>query len=240
MINDLKFYYRKIINKYSKYPIIYSNGFNLQKILTHFKINVVIDVGAFTGTYALSLRRFGYVGKIISFEPVSNSYDKLLDVSRNDSNWIVHKKIALDEKKSLKYMYISKKADSSSFFKINKEHIKLEPDSKVIKKEKVFTDRLDNIMNIYKNYNLSNSLLKIDTQGYEYEILKGSKKILNKIKLVQIELSLVELYKGQKNLDKTIELLKKKKFKVWSIIPGFKNKNNGRLMQYDIIMFREK
>ena len=211
MINDLKFYYRKIINKYSKYPIIYSNGFNLQKILKHFKINVVIDVGAYTGTYALSLRRFGYLGKIISFEPISNSHEKLLDVSRNDSNWIVHKKIALGEKKSLKYMYISKKADSSSFFKISKEHIKLEPDSKVIKKEKVFTDRLDNIINVYKNYNLSNSLLKIDTQGYEYEILKGSKKFLNKIKLVQIELSLIELYKGQKNLDKTIELLKKKK-----------------------------
>lgn len=240
MINDLKFYYRKIINKYSKYPIIYSNGFNLQKILKHFKINVVIDVGAYTGTYALSLRRFGYLGKIISFEPISNSHEKLLDVSRNDSNWIVHKKIALGEKKSLKYMYISKKADSSSFFKISKEHIKLEPDSKVIKKEKVFIDRLDNIINVYKNYNLSNSLLKIDTQGYEYEILKGSKKFLNKIKLVQIELSLIELYKGQKNLDKTIELLKKKKFKIWSIIPGFKNKNNGRLMQYDIIMFREK
>ena len=86
---------------------------------------------------------------------------------------------------------------------------------------------------------MTQSILKIDTQGYEYEILKGSKKALKKIKLVQIELSLVELYQGQKNLEKIIEFLKKNKFQIWSIVPGFKNKRNGRLLQYDIIMFRD-
>ena len=61
MLNcNLKFYYRKLINKFSKYPIIYNNGFNLQKVLSHFKIDHVIDIGAYTGTYGQSLRRFGY------------------------------------------------------------------------------------------------------------------------------------------------------------------------------------
>ena len=69
LIENLKFYYRYLVNRFSKYPIIYNNSFNLQKILNHFHINKVIDVGAYTGTYAQSLRRFGYNGKIISFEP---------------------------------------------------------------------------------------------------------------------------------------------------------------------------
>ncbi len=239
MINDLKFYYRKLINKYSKYPIIYNNGFNLQKILTHFKINIVFDVGAYTGTYAMSLRRFGYRGKIISFEPIRKSHDILVRNSIIDKNWIVHSKIGLGDKKCLKDIYISKKADSSSFLKIKKEHLRLEPDSRVINKEKVFVDKFDNIIKKNKYNDLSKSILKIDTQGYEYEILKGSKKALKKIKLVQIELSLVELYQGQKNLEKIIEFLKKNKFQIWSIVPGFKNKRNGRLLQYDIIMFRD-
>ena len=239
MIDDLKFYYRKLINKYSKYPIVYNNGFNLQKILTHFKINIVFDVGAYTGTYAMSLRRFGYRGKIISFEPIRKSHDVLLRNSTVDKNWIVYSKIGLGDKKCLKDIYISKKADSSSFLKIKKEHLRLEPDSKVINKEKVFVDKFDNVIRKNKYINLSKSILKIDTQGYEYEILKGSKKEKKKIKLVQVELSLVELYKGQKNLEKILEFLKKKKFQIWSIVPGFKNKRNGRLLQYDIIMFRD-
>ena len=41
----------------------------------------------------------------------------------------------------------------------------------------------------YKDVKLKNSILKIDTQGYEYEVLLGSKNF-KKINLIQIELSL--------------------------------------------------
>ncbi len=240
MINNLKFYYRKLVNRYSKYPIIYNNGFDLQKILIFFKIKLVLDVGAYTGTYAKSLRRFGYRGKIISFEPASKSHHALVENAMTDKKWLVHKRIGLAEKKKNKTIYISKKADSSSFLKIKENHLKLEPDSKIINKENVSMDTLDNILKIYKLNNLSNTILKIDTQGYEYEILKGSKLLLKKVKLIQIELSLVELYENQKNIDKILKFLKSFKFKIWSIVPGFKNKNNGRLLQFDIIMFKGK
>ena len=82
--NNFKFFLRKIVNNFSKYPIIYNNGFNLQKVFDHFKINYVLDVGAYTGTYAMSLRRFGYKGKILSFEPVESNHIKLLKNSIKD------------------------------------------------------------------------------------------------------------------------------------------------------------
>jgi len=44
-----------------------------------------------------------------------------------------------------------------------------------------------------------NIMLKIDTQGYEWEVLQGSKKSLGKIKAIQVELSFEDLYKNQKN-----------------------------------------
>ena len=236
--NNLKFNYRRLINKFSKYPIIYSDGFNLQKILNHFKINFIIDVGAFTGSYAQSVRRFGYKGKILSFEPILNSHKILKDNSKNDTNWAVYKNIALGEKKSTKHIFVSGKSDSSSFLKIKKEHLKLEPESKIIKKEKVEVDKLDDIIKNYKKIDLKKTILKIDTQGYEFEVLKGSTNILKKVKLLQIELSLTELYEGQKSHEKIIHHLKKMKFKTWCLIPGFKNKKNGKLLQYDIIMYK--
>ena len=76
--NNLKFYYRRLINKFSKYTIIYNYGFELNKILSFHKINLVLDVGAYTGTYAQSLRRFGYKKEFISFETVTESYDDLI------------------------------------------------------------------------------------------------------------------------------------------------------------------
>lgn len=238
LIENLKFYYRYLVNRFSKYPIIYNNSFNLQKILNHFHINKVIDVGAYTGTYAQSLRRFGYKGKIISFEPVKKSYDILLENSSKDKNWIVYEKIALGSKKSKVKINISKKSDSSSILKIKKRHVKLEPSSKIISQEEVKLDKLDNIL---KNFNIKKDscLLKIDTQGYEYEVLQGAKKNLKKFKLIQLELSLVELYSKQKKIEKIINFLKKNKFETWCIFPGFRDKKNGQLLQYDIILHKK-
>ena len=81
LIKNLKFYFRYLVNRFSKYPIIYNNSFNFQKTLNHFHINKVIDVGAYTGTYVQALRRFGYKGKIISFEPVKKSHEILKNAS---------------------------------------------------------------------------------------------------------------------------------------------------------------
>tara|TARA_A100001388_G_scaffold214712_1_gene165197 strand:- start:28 stop:753 length:726 start_codon:yes stop_codon:yes gene_type:complete len=237
LIKNLKFYFRYLVNRFSKYPIIYNNSFNFQKTLNHFHINKVIDVGAYTGTYVQALRRFGYKGKIISFEPVKKSHEILLKNASRDKNWIVYEKIALGSKKSKVKINISKKSDSSSILKIKERHIRLEPNSKIISQEEVKLDKLDNILKnlIYKK---DNCLLKIDTQGYEYEVLQGAKKNLKKFKLIQLELSLVELYSKQKKIEKIINFLKKNNFETWCIYPGFRDKNNGQLLQYDIILHK--
>ena len=90
----------------------------------------------------------------------------------------------------------------------------------------------------YKDVKLKNSILKIDTQGYEYEVLLGSKKTLKKINLIQIELSLESLYTKQKNSNLITKFLNKNNFKIWNIIPGFKDKEKSRLLQYDAIFYK--
>lgn len=236
--NIFKSYIRELINKFSKYPIIYNNGFELNKILTYHKINLVLDVGAYTGTYAQSLRRFGYRKKIISFEPIKESYDKLIINSLKDKKWYIHDRVAIGNGHKLVKINISKKKDSSSILKIKKKHTKLVPESKILKCEYTKMIKLDKIIKKYANK--KNTFLKIDTQGYEYPVLLGSGNLLKKIKLIQLELSLHELYEGQEKWEKILKYLENFNFKIWNIIPGFKNKKNGQLIQFDLILYKEK
>ena len=51
--------------------------------------------------------------------------------------------------------------------------------------------------------------LKIDTQGYEFEVLQGAEKVLNRFQGILVEVSLIELYPDQKEgvLDKRLASL---------------------------------
>ena len=83
------------------------------------------------------------------------------------------------------------------------------------------------------DYKLNQASWTGDTQGYEYEVLKGSIKSLKHINLIQIELSLVNLYKNQVNWLKVLNFLEKKNFRVIKFFDGFKNKKNNEFLQID-------
>ena len=80
--------------------------------------------------------------------------------------------------------------------------------------------------------------MKIDTQGYEWAVLDGAKKILPRIKGILCELSLVELYKGQHLWMDLLNRLENEEFTLWSIQRGFTDRISGRTLQIDATFFR--
>ena len=58
--------------------------------------------------------------------------------------------------------------------------------------------------------------------------------------MIQLELSLHRLYEGQEGWEEILNYLKKFNFKIWSIVPGFRNKKIGQLMQFDVILYKDK
>ena len=228
----------KILNiKIVKNVDQFSNTYRLCLAFKEQNITEIYDIGANEGQFAKELRYYGYTHKIISFEPLSIEHAKLNNNSKNDENWEVYERVAIgDENKNIE-INISKNSVSSSILNIKNEHIDAAPESKFVSKQKVNQVKLNDVFKKISK-NLSNSFLKIDTQGYEFQVLKGADQVLSNFKGVLVEVSLAELYEGQKNWIDIIEYLKSLGFKIWSIDRGFTNKKNGKTLQVDLVFFR--
>ena len=116
-------------------------------------------------------------------------------------------------------------------------HINAAPDSAYIADQQVPMSRLDDIAMSYVSSS-SAAYLKIDVQGYESQVLDGSKDLFPKIKGIQLELSLVPLYENQESYREMIEKLDKLGYALHACYPVFSDFHSGRLLQMDGIFFK--
>src|SRR3982751_3236266 len=97
------------INRYNFY---HSNDVWLQKIIEHFQIKTILDVGANSGQYAEEVFYHGFKGEIHSFEPISNVFQKLQKKSKRFKNWQVHN-LGVGQKKETLMINVSENLVSS-------------------------------------------------------------------------------------------------------------------------------
>ncbi len=231
---------KKIVNPLNidikKYPS--SDLRRRKKLLEHHKISNVLDVGANSGQYAIELFEIGYSGNIISFEPVKSVFNILNKKVVNNKKWKAFN-FGLGNKEEKLSINISENTYSSSLLDIMPSHIKGSPESKYIDKELIKIKTLDSIYDEIIKFN-DIVLLKIDVQGFEKNVLDGALKSLQKIKGIQIEMSIEELYKGEILFDQMIPFLKNIGFNLYSLENGFYDMESGKLLQVDGIFFRGK
>jgi hypothetical protein len=129
-------------------------------------------------------------------------------------------------------------AASSSILDMLPSHIESAPQSKYIGKEKIIVKQLDSV---FENYYVNGDTIymKIDAQGFEKNILDGAVKTLEKITVLQVELSMIPLYEGTLNYLDMIAFLKTKQFELFGIEPGFADLKTGRLLQFDGIFVKK-
>ncbi len=84
----------------------------------------------------------------------------------------------------------------------------------------------------------SRTFIKIDTQGFEWQVLDGAPNTLRHAKGVLCELSLLPLYEEQKLWKEMIERLEAEGFTLWFIQRGFTDPRDGRSLQMDAAFFR--
>ena len=198
-------------------------------------VSVVLDVGANEGQYGSALIAAGYRGRIISFEPLAKAHASLCRTATPHQAWSPYRRCALGSEVGELEINVSDNLVSSSFLRVMPEHVQAAPTSRVVRSERVERVRLDDI---FEGFSGEQVFLKIDTQGYEMEVLRGAEKALGSIRGVQVELSLTGLYEGQPRYSEVLAYLEGIGFEVWELCPGFRNRETGRLLQCDVLMFR--
>lgn len=174
----------------------YSFSEHLDHVFRDRNIQCVFDVGANIGRYRDFLReQVGFNGLIVSFEPIPALYNKLIERSRYDKKWVVVP-AALAEKDEVRTFNLTVADEMSSFFepdfKFSQQFVK---ELQVIEKINVQTYRLDTFVEKHPDLLLSgHTYLKLDTQGYDLNVLMGAEQCISKITGVQTELSFIKIY----------------------------------------------
>jgi len=205
-------------------------------LLTH-NVNLIFDIGANAGQFANQIRAAGYGGRIVSFEPLSIPWQKLLIASNSDPLWEIAPQGACGNEDGEIEIHIAGNSVSSSILEMLETHSKAAPNSSYIGSEKVPMRRLDTLAPDYLSPG-SVPFIKIDTQGFEDRVLQGAPDLLAKATGLQLELSLIPLYDGQRLYQEIIVQLNALGFELWSITPAFIDQSSGRLLQIDATFFR--
>jgi FkbM family methyltransferase len=199
------------------------------RLMSLLDINLLFDVGANIGQYGAEMRELGYKGRIVSFEPLSSAYSNLEKISKHDPSWDILN-IGLGDNSCQMDINIAGNSYSSSLLDMKSAHVKAEPQSQYIGKEKITIDTLDAILPNYFNEG-DRFFLKLDTQGYEKHVIDGATKSFDKIMCIQMEMSLVPLYETELLMVDMIQWMEEKGFHLWALETEFAHPQTGQLLQ---------
>lgn len=203
-------------------------------LLERHGIETVLDIGANLGQYAQELRRFGYRGRIVSFEPLSAAFESLSAAAGDDPAWECHR-IALGDDNTTSTIGVASNLASSSLLPMLEAHHDAAPGVSMTGAETVEVRTLDSL-----GLSLSGpTLMKLDVQGFEDRVLRGAESILPHVSLIECEVSLEPLYESQLTFLPMLDLLREEGFELLRLEPGIRDGGGkGSVVQFDAIAAR--
>jgi FkbM family methyltransferase len=185
----------------------------LLDFLVSRKIDLILDVGANEGQFTQAIRNAGYGGEIVSFEPIGNVFAKLAANAARDRKWTA-RRLALGDQRGRSEISVTAHTVFSSFMAQSAMLQGWDPGTAVVAREEVEVATLDEIVGDFADRRV---FLKIDTQGFERQVLAGARASLERILGVQLELPIVHLYKGVWSLPEAIRYMEERGFAVAQI-----------------------
>ena len=174
------------------------------KYLINHKIESIIDAGAHKGEFLINIMPHVPFKKAYTFEPQLDVFNILKKKLNNDER-IKHNNLALSETIEKKRITINKLTSTSSLSKFDNSSVFLKIKNFLLRQKNEelnsYEDNTTTIDDYFETLALSTSLLHIDMEGYELNVLKGSKNTIEKIKFVLIENQFFNIYKNNNEKD---------------------------------------
>ena len=193
------------------YPL---TTFHHKRIFMHLRnlnIDKIIDIGAHKGEFLEKMLKIEKVNLFYAFEPQKDIFDILnKKFSNNDKIKLLN--YALDKEITNKNLQINKFSMTSSLAEINENSLYLKLKNFLTRSKSNFVDeyevKTNTVDNVFKDVNLEKTLLKIDVEGFEMNVIKGSKIKLKEIPYILIENQFGNHYKNSNFNDIKDMLLK--------------------------------
>jgi FkbM family methyltransferase len=218
-----------------------SLAMHLQAIFSVLRIDCVLDVGANVGQYRKFLRdRVGYQGLIISFEPLPALIKALKEEAAKDSNWVVLE-YALGSENRIETFHEMSDTQFSSFLSPDESVVKsFSNQNKLANSINVEIKTLDSLYSMLsRDYQFSRPYLKMDTQGYDLEVIDGARATLPVIPALQTEASVIPIYKDMPDFRTVIGRLEDEGYRLSTVAPT--NPVGGLyLVEFDCVMVRRE
>ena len=235
----------------------YLKKFNREATIKHIindKEITILDVGANEGQSLIEFKQWWKKAKVHCFEPQSECWDLLYNCAEQfKTTEVFINKVAAGSESDKELIFYSHDISTgiSGFNKVNlnsKDSLRLTEEvnkdavdeyKKILNHQRtVKTIRLDDYMN---NNNIKHvDLLKIDTQGFEPEVLDGAGKLLKNVDVVLTELMFYDYYDRSLSFTDIEKYLIPAGFKLYDISHIAKNPMNGRTDWVDVIYVNDR
>lgn len=209
----------------------------LHALFKHFGITSVIDVGANAGQFRDQMRNeVGFAGPIYSFEPDPALAAALARRTAADRAWMVFP-CALGATAGTMTLNVMENSEYNSFYAPDaREAVHAANGNRVIRRVEVEVQTLDAVAAGISD--LSRAFLKIDTQGFDLEVLKGGNTVAQQVPMVQTEVSLRALYSDSPSMQDSIAAFGGLGFAVADLFL-ISTDGGQRAVEFDCIMVRE-
>ena len=208
---------------------------NFLEVIQANQIDIVLDVGANDGGYGRELRDSGYTGRILSFEPNPSAFKRLSVNIAKDSLWSAVPYGVGQDPGTLE-LNVSK-ADVLSSFKALNDFGQKSEYAKVVDTVEAKVVRLDDYLTEHPEL-LGRPYLKIDTQGFEREVIEGLGNMLHEMVAIQVETSLVNSYVGETDWLESMLYMRDAGYEVATMVCNSSIPSKARVREFDIVYVR--
>lgn len=208
-------------------------AFNLMG-LNNYNIKTVLDIGANRGQFLEDWVNHLPKAKFYCFEPISEEFNNLKETAKKYRNEIITINSAVGNSIGRIKFQRNNYTPSSSILTATKANETYFPQTANTELIDVKIIRLDDFFDKIDPKDLLEIFLKIDVQGYELEVLKGSVNVLQNTKICLLEINFDNLYEGQPTFKQIFDFLTEYGFEYKGAFGQVFNKN-GNLIFSDIL-----
>jgi FkbM family methyltransferase len=211
---------------------------HLELLFARLDIDCVVDVGAHLGQFGQLVRGFGYDGPIVSFEPVLPVFAALTKTCTSaDERWEAHR-LALGSEDGTRAINVPEATDFSSFLTPTAYSLdEFGGHTAVQRREQVAVRRLDAVADEYLPPDGSRLFLKLDTHGFDLEVLRGAEATVERVAAVQTELSFQALYEEMPRYHEITAYLDERGYEVTGFFPVTRDREL-RIIEADWVLVR--